>query len=233
MRSLFATKLYEAKLGRAGAARRARPFDPNALPKTTTPASPGRRSIATPATPAMRRSTTCRSAIRPSPTSRSCSTRHAATFAKDCAFELARKPKLDSLWVNLLSGRWAPQWTHPSAQHHLRHALRRSARRLGRNPLRGSAPAADDGRADAARRCAGDLQPFVTVEPQRWPAPDVGKLAAARGACRHRQRRAVEHFASTSPKGRQLPSPTQENHGLPLRHRRPAERRQIDAFQCA
>lgn len=29
-------------------------------------------------------------------------TRHAATFAKDCAFETARKPKLDSLWVNLL-----------------------------------------------------------------------------------------------------------------------------------
>ena len=28
--------------------------------------------------------------------------RHAAAFAKDCAFELSRKPKLDSLWVNLL-----------------------------------------------------------------------------------------------------------------------------------
>src|SRR3954471_17897470 len=29
-------------------------------------------------------------------------TRHAATFAKDCAFDLARKLRLDSLWVNLL-----------------------------------------------------------------------------------------------------------------------------------
>ncbi len=29
-------------------------------------------------------------------------TRHAAAFAEDCAFELARKPRLDSLWVNLL-----------------------------------------------------------------------------------------------------------------------------------
>src|SRR5438309_11895015 len=29
-------------------------------------------------------------------------TRHAATFAGQSAFELARKPKLDSLWVNLL-----------------------------------------------------------------------------------------------------------------------------------
>ena len=29
-------------------------------------------------------------------------TRHAAHFARECAFELERKPKLDSLWVNLL-----------------------------------------------------------------------------------------------------------------------------------
>ena len=28
--------------------------------------------------------------------------RHAATFAQDLAFDLGRKPKLDSLWVNLL-----------------------------------------------------------------------------------------------------------------------------------
>jgi len=30
--------------------------------------------------------------------------RHAATFAGECAFDLARKPKLDSLWANLLKG---------------------------------------------------------------------------------------------------------------------------------
>jgi len=29
-------------------------------------------------------------------------TRHAAKFAEECAFQLARKPKLDSLWANLL-----------------------------------------------------------------------------------------------------------------------------------
>jgi uncharacterized protein (TIGR02466 family) len=29
-------------------------------------------------------------------------TRHALSFADQCAFELARKPKLDSLWANLL-----------------------------------------------------------------------------------------------------------------------------------
>ena len=31
-------------------------------------------------------------------------TRHAAAFAKDCGFDLPRKPRLDSLWVNLLKG---------------------------------------------------------------------------------------------------------------------------------
>ena len=30
--------------------------------------------------------------------------RHAASFAKQCAFELLRKPRLDSLWANLLKG---------------------------------------------------------------------------------------------------------------------------------
>jgi uncharacterized protein (TIGR02466 family) len=29
-------------------------------------------------------------------------TRHATKFAEECAFDLARKPRLDSLWVNLL-----------------------------------------------------------------------------------------------------------------------------------
>ena len=31
-------------------------------------------------------------------------TKHAAKFAQECAFELTGKPKLDSLWVNLLRG---------------------------------------------------------------------------------------------------------------------------------
>jgi uncharacterized protein (TIGR02466 family) len=30
--------------------------------------------------------------------------KHAAIFAQECAFELSRKPRLDSLWVNLLKG---------------------------------------------------------------------------------------------------------------------------------
>lgn len=42
-------------------------------------------------------------------------TRHAVSFAQDCAFDLNRRPKLDSLWVNLLksggqhSGHFHPQ----------------------------------------------------------------------------------------------------------------------------
>ena len=31
-------------------------------------------------------------------------TKHASAFAEECAFDLSRKPKLDSLWVNLLRG---------------------------------------------------------------------------------------------------------------------------------
>ena len=31
-------------------------------------------------------------------------TKHAAEFTAECAFETARKPRLDSLWVNLLKG---------------------------------------------------------------------------------------------------------------------------------
>src|SRR5678809_1028100 len=31
-------------------------------------------------------------------------TKHAVTFAKECAFDLQRKPRLDSLWANLLRG---------------------------------------------------------------------------------------------------------------------------------
>ena len=42
--------------------------------------------------------------------------RHAATFAKECALELSRKPKLDSLWVNLLrSGGHHSGHIHPNS----------------------------------------------------------------------------------------------------------------------
>ena len=39
---------------------------------------------------------------------------HAAKFASECAFELSRKPRLDSLWVNLLkSGGYHSGHIHP------------------------------------------------------------------------------------------------------------------------
>ncbi|WP_447728496.1 TIGR02466 family protein [Sphingomonas koreensis] len=39
--------------------------------------------------------------------------RHAARFAEDCAFDLGRKPRLDSLWVNILK----PGGTHSGHIH--------------------------------------------------------------------------------------------------------------------
>jgi uncharacterized protein (TIGR02466 family) len=93
-------------------------------------------------------------------------TRHAATFADECAFALARNPRLDSLWVNLLRG----------SGHHSGHihphsmisgtlyvevpksagAIRFEDPRL---PLMMAAPTR---RSDAP----DELQPFITVEPR-------------------------------------------------------------------
>jgi uncharacterized protein (TIGR02466 family) len=93
-------------------------------------------------------------------------TRHAAKFAKDCAFDLARKPRLDSLWVNLLK----------SAGHHSGHvhphsflsgvfyvevadgsgAIRFEDPRL---PLMMAAP-------PRAIDAPEELRPFMTVEPR-------------------------------------------------------------------
>ena len=92
--------------------------------------------------------------------------KHAATFAEECAFDLARKPKLDSLWVNLLRG----------SGHHGGHihphsiisgtlyievpkgsgAIRFEDPRL---PLMMAAPMR---RNDAPE----ELRPFVTIQPQ-------------------------------------------------------------------
>ena len=93
--------------------------------------------------------------------------KHAATFAEECAFDLSRKPKLDSLWVNLLRG----------AGHHSAHihphsiisgtlyvevpkgsgAIRFEDPRL---PMMMAAPTRH---SDAPE----ELQPFVTVQPRR------------------------------------------------------------------
>jgi uncharacterized protein (TIGR02466 family) len=93
-------------------------------------------------------------------------TRHASQFTKDCTFELTRKPRLDSMWVNLLRG----------AGHHSAHihphsivsgslyvevpkgsgAIRFEDPRL---PLMMGAPPR---RNDAPE----DLQPFVAIQPR-------------------------------------------------------------------
>jgi uncharacterized protein (TIGR02466 family) len=93
-------------------------------------------------------------------------TRHAAAFAKDCGFDLNRKPRLDSLWVNLLK----------SAGHHSGHihphsiisgtlyvevppgagAIRFEDPRL---PLMMAAP-------PRRREAPEQLQTFVTIQPR-------------------------------------------------------------------
>jgi uncharacterized protein (TIGR02466 family) len=93
-------------------------------------------------------------------------TRHAAKFAADCAFELTRKPKLDSLWVNLLkSGGHHGGHIHPhsiiSGTLYVEvppgcGAIRFEDPRL---PLMMSAPPR---RKDAPE----ELQSFVSVEPR-------------------------------------------------------------------
>jgi uncharacterized protein (TIGR02466 family) len=92
--------------------------------------------------------------------------RHAAKFTEQCAFELKRKPRLDSLWANLLKG----------GGHHSGHihphsiisgtlyvevpggsgVIRFEDPRL---PLMMSAPARQ-------KDAPAELQPFVTVEPR-------------------------------------------------------------------
>jgi uncharacterized protein (TIGR02466 family) len=93
-------------------------------------------------------------------------TRHAADFARDCAFDLSRKPKLDSLWVNVLksvgqhSGHIHPHSIISGTLYvevpHGSGAIRFEDPRL---PLMMAAPAR---RKDAPE----ELQPFVTVEPR-------------------------------------------------------------------
>ena len=93
-------------------------------------------------------------------------TKHAAKFAQECAFELTGKPKLDSLWVNLLRGPG-----HHSAHIHP-HSIISGTLYVevpkGSGSIRFEDPrlpmmmAAPTRQADAPE----ELQPFVTVEPR-------------------------------------------------------------------
>jgi uncharacterized protein (TIGR02466 family) len=94
-------------------------------------------------------------------------TKHAAKFAQECAFDLARKPKLDSLWVNLLRGPG-----HHSAHIHP-HSIISGTLYVevpkGSGAIRFEDPrlpmmmAAPTRRTDASE----ELQPFVTVQPRQ------------------------------------------------------------------
>lgn len=93
-------------------------------------------------------------------------TRHAAKFADECGFDLARKPRLDSLWVNLLkSGGQHSGHIHPhsiiSGTLYVEVSAGSGAIRFEdpRLPLMMAAPPR---RKDAPE----ELQPFVTVEPR-------------------------------------------------------------------
>jgi uncharacterized protein (TIGR02466 family) len=91
---------------------------------------------------------------------------HATSFADACAFDLKRKPKLDSLWVNLLkSGGQHSGHIHPhsiiSGTFYVEAPAGSGAIRFEdpRLPLMMAAP---QRRADATE----ELRPFVNVEPR-------------------------------------------------------------------
>ena len=92
-------------------------------------------------------------------------TRQAAKFAGECAFNLGRKPKLDSLWVNLLkNGGQHSGHIHPhsiiSGTYYVEVPTNSGAIRF-EDPRLGLMMAAPTRRDDAAE----ELRPFVTVEP--------------------------------------------------------------------
>jgi uncharacterized protein (TIGR02466 family) len=92
--------------------------------------------------------------------------RHAGTFADECAFDLHRRPRLDSLWVNLLK----------AGGHHAGHIHPHSiisGTLYVEVPKRSGALRFEDPRlasmmsAPARRKKAPDeLQPFVTAQPR-------------------------------------------------------------------
>ena len=92
-------------------------------------------------------------------------TRHAAKFAEECGFELQRKPRLDSLWVNLLKSRG-----HHSGHIHPHSMI--SGTLYVEVPRGAGAIRFEDPRlplmmaAPTRRKNAPEpLQPFVTVQP--------------------------------------------------------------------
>jgi uncharacterized protein (TIGR02466 family) len=92
--------------------------------------------------------------------------KHASAFANDCAFELSRKPRLDSLWVNLLRGTG-----HHSAHIHP-HSMISGTLYIevpkGSGAIRFEDPRLPMMMAAPTRlsEAPEELRPFVTVEPR-------------------------------------------------------------------
>ena len=93
--------------------------------------------------------------------------RHATAFANECAFDLKRRPRLDSLWANLLkSGGHHSGHVHPhsiiSGTFYVEVPARSGAIRFEdpRSALMMAAPPREEDAAD-------DLQPFVSIEPRQ------------------------------------------------------------------
>jgi uncharacterized protein (TIGR02466 family) len=93
-------------------------------------------------------------------------TRHATSFAGECAFDLSRKPRLDSLWVNLLkSGGHHSGHVHPnsviSGTFYVEAPKGSGTIRFEdpRSPLMMAAP-------PRQKDAPEELQPFVSVEPR-------------------------------------------------------------------
>lgn len=91
--------------------------------------------------------------------------KHAAAFAADCAFDLSRTPKLDSLWVNLLRG-----VGHHSAHIHPHSVISGTLYvevPKGSGAIRFEDPRLPMMMAAPTRRpeAPEELQPFVTVQP--------------------------------------------------------------------
>ena len=91
---------------------------------------------------------------------------HAAAFAKELAFDLARKPRLDSLWVNLLR-----PGGHHSAHIHL-HSILSGTFYVevppGSGEIRFEDPRLPMMMASPMRRedAPGDLRPFLSLAPR-------------------------------------------------------------------
>jgi len=94
-------------------------------------------------------------------------TRHAAAFATELAFDLPRKPKLDSLWVNLLkSGGHHSSHLHP---HSILSGTLNVEVPEGSGSIRFEDPRAGLMMAAPPRRddACETLKPFATIAPRR------------------------------------------------------------------